>query len=193
MESSGFRSRPNCSAVTTVLRLLRVDEGAEKQVKERNVDLERGLLWVDQVLHCKADVERDHRRCDLVWRQGRFAPDLLEGGLDLLSKESPVAAPEARRELPEVLVPGGLGQALEPEAEEPVGALVFLDVADALGPPPEALPRAPWLGLRLLRQFGIALVNAGMQQFDEELVLAIEVGVEGAAGKAGLCCDVLDA
>jgi hypothetical protein len=145
------------------------------------------------VLHCKADVESDHRRRDLVWRQGGFSPDLLEGVLDLSGNERPVAAPEARRELSEVLVAGRLSQALQPKAKQPTAVLLLLDVAQALGAPAQAISGRAGLLLSLLGHLGVLPVDTILQQLDEQLILALEVGVEGAPGEAGLCRNLLDA
>ena len=139
------------------------------------------------MLHRQADVEGDHRRCDLVWWQGRLAPDLLEGGLDLPGNQRPVAAPEARREPSKLLIARRLSQTLEPKAKKPAALLPLLHVAQALGAPAQAIPGRAGLLPGLLGHLRVLPVNAILEQLDKELVLALEVGVEGAPGEAGLC------
>ena len=86
-------------------------------------------------------------------------PTSSKVALDLPGNERSVAAPEARRELSKLLVPGRLGQALEPKAKEPAALLPLLHVAQALGAPAQAIPGRAGLLLRLLGHLGVLAVD----------------------------------
>src|SRR3954447_3429505 len=179
----------------TIPRLLRVDldQLAEEEVEQRDVVIQRRLVGIDEMLNRQAYIERDHRGRDLLRGERRRPSDLLEGLIDLLGEDRPVAAPERGRELAELLIPCGLGEAFEPQPEQPSAALVLLHVPDALDPPAQPLARGPRLLLSLLGHLGVLPVHAVLEQLDEELVLALEVGVEGAAREARLARDLFDA
>src|SRR3954469_13401024 len=99
-------SRRFSRAIVPSLGLVALDfnELAEEQIEERHVELERDLVGIDQMLHGESHVKRDHRARDVLRRERRLPADLVEGGLASLCQESPVPAPERRRELPEFLV-----------------------------------------------------------------------------------------
>ena len=113
--------------------------------------------------------------------------------LRLLCEDSPVSTPEGGRELAELLVPGRLRQAFEPEAEEHVSCFRLLNVPDPFDPPAKALAWRARLFLGLLGHLGVSAIDPVLEQLDEQLVLALEVGVEGAAGETCLGSDFLDA
>src|SRR5581483_6526569 len=159
------------------LRVPGLDQPAEEQVEQGDVVVQRGLVRIHEVLHREPHVERDHRRCELPGWQWRLAAELLERRPDLLCQHGAIAAPEGRRQLAELLVPRGLSQALEPKPEQPpAGLLLLLHVTDSLDPPAQLLPRCAGLPLTLLRELRVSVIDPRMQQLDEKLVLALEVG-----------------
>ena len=114
-----------------------VDQPAEQQVVERDVQVQGHGVGVHHVLDGEPDVESDHRGRQLIRRKLRLAPDLVVRLAYLTGEQRSVAAPEGGRELSKPLVPCGLSEALEPEPEEPAPLLVRLHVL----PPPKD-PRA---------------------------------------------------
>ena len=124
---------------------------------------------------------------------GGWRADLLEDLFRLLGQELAVPAPEGRGELAELLVPSRQRQALEPEPEEPSAVLLLVGRLQPLDPPAQPLPRRSRLSLSLHRDRGVLPVDAVLEKLDEQLLLALEVGVEGAAREAGLRGDLLDA
>src|SRR3954447_24711427 len=189
----GVLTAPTRFALAAGLFRVGFDDLAEEEVEEGHVVVERSLIGIDQMLHGQPDVQGDHRGRDLLGGEWRLLADLLEGLLDLRRQDSSVAAPESRGELAELLVAGRLGEALEPEPEEPLPPVVLLNVPHPLDPPAQPLPRGPRLLLRPLGHLGVLAVDAVLEQLDEELILACEVGVEGAACEAGLGRDLLHA
>src|SRR3954470_18216271 len=92
--------------------------------------------------------------------------------------------------LAELLVATGVREQLEPEQEERGAVAVLLDRRELLA----HLPRGrPWGLGAARRHLAVALVDAPLEQLGEQLLLRLEVRVEGAARVAGLLRDRLDA
>ncbi len=86
---------------------------AEQQDVQLGIEVERDVVWVDEVLDREADVKRDHGGGD------RFGAVRLArgGGFDHLFAAGAVAASERGGELAHALVASRLGEALDSEAK----------------------------------------------------------------------------
>src|SRR4051794_543228 len=105
--------------------------------------------------------------------------------------QGPVPTPETRRDLAELLVPAGVGKQLEPESKEPLAFGVFLYRRQLLAHLARRGPRDVLCAR--FRHLTVDAVDALLQELREQLLLRLEVGIEGAARKAGLGGNRLDA
>src|SRR4051794_37760962 len=162
-------------------------ERTEKQLVQLGVEVERNLALVDEVLEREPDVDRDHRRGEVLGRRRR----LLAGGLVLppekLGDPRAVPPPELRGDLPEAGVAPRVREQLEPEPEQPASLAVALDLRELLARLAQLRRHLP------LRHLRVAHVDALLEELGEQLLLRAEVRIERPAGVTGGLGDALDA
>ena len=132
-------------------------------------------------VRCRAPSERSRG----AWgRSAGCSPASAYSRLDLVGDEAPVPPPECGRQGGEVRMAGRMRKAFEPQLEQP--ALAVLVAPRQLAGIRDHLRRGrPSSCECLLEHAAKLVVHAGMQQLDEERLLAVEVRVERTAAEAG--------